>query len=437
MTQKQTPTRSTPRTPERPCKPPLGLYVHWPFCKAKCPYCDFNSHVSTHIDADAFLAAFHTEMAYMANQLDHRTPLSSIFFGGGTPSLMPAFVVEAVIDKAADIFGFMPDIEITAEANPTSVEASTMLDFHHAGVNRVSMGVQSLRDETLAFLGREHSAIDAKTALATVRSAFDNISIDLIYATPDQTPKDWHDELSAALALGLDHLSLYQLTIESGTHFYTRQRRGETMALDDDHAATLFDITRDLTQNAGLPAYEISNHAKPGHQCRHNLIYWQSGNWLGIGPGAHSRFTRQDSAHKNSRIGISTRRSPAGWLDAIAKDGHATDTFVTDDQNDWAAEMLMMGLRLTSGLSLSQISAACGDYHNWLDIKGLRKCLDAGWLVATPQFDTPQFDTPQFDTPKFEAPKFDTHDTEITHLHIRTSESGAIRLNHILAELIL
>ena len=398
---------------------PLGLYVHWPFCKAKCPYCDFNSHVSSDIDADAFLTAYHTEMAYMAGQLDHQTPLSSIFFGGGTPSLMPPFVVAGIIDKAADISGFMPDIEITAEANPTSVEARTMLDFHHAGVNRVSMGVQSLRDDTLAFLGREHNADEARTALATLRSAFDNISIDLIYATPDQTPEDWQTELSAALALGLNHLSLYQLTIETGTHFYTRQRRGEIMALDDDHAATLFDITQTLTRDAGLPAYEISNHAKPEHQCRHNLIYWQSGNWLGIGPGAHSRFTRQDSAHRTSRIGISTRRSPAGWLDAIAKNGHATDNLVTDGKKDWAAEMLMMGLRLTSGLSLARVSAACGDHHNWLDLEGLRKCHDAGWLVTTP------------DMSEIDA------DSAIGHLHIRTSDTGMIRLNHILAELIL
>ena len=396
----------------------MGLYVHWPFCKAKCPYCDFNSHVSADIDATAFLSAFHNEMAYMADQLDRRTLLSSLFFGGGTPSLMPAFVVEGVIDKAAEIFGFAPAIEITAEANPTSVEASTMLDFHHAGVNRVSMGVQSLRDETLAFLGREHSADEAKRALATVRGAFDNISIDLMYATPDQTPKDWHDELSGALALGLDHLSLYQLTIETGTHFYTRQRRGETMALDDDHAATLFDITRETTNSAGLPAYEISNHARPGHECRHNLIYWQSGNWLGIGPGAHSRFTRQDSTQKNSRIGISTRRSPAGWLDAVNEHGHATDTLVTDGQNDWAAEMLMMGLRLTSGLLLARVIAACGAYHNWLDPEGLHRCLDAGWLVATPE-------------------NTKSADNDIAHLHIRASETGAIRLNHILAELIL
>ena len=402
------------RQPESPLEPPLGLYVHWPFCKAKCPYCDFNSHVSAEIDATAFLSAFHTEIAYMGDQLDRRTPLSSLFFGGGTPSLMPAFVVEGVIDKAAEIFGFATDIEITAEANPTSVEASTMLDFHHAGVNRVSMGVQSLRDETLTFLGREHSADEAKRALATLRNAFDNISIDLIYATPDQTPKDWHDELSGALALGLDHLSLYQLTIESGTHFYTRQRRGETMALDDDHAAALFEITRKMTGDAGLPAYEISNHARPGHECRHNLIYWQSGNWLGIGPGAHSRFTRQDS----SRIGISTRRSPAGWLDAINQQGHATNTLVTDGKNDWAAEMLMMGLRLTSGLSLARIIAACGAYHNWLDPEGLHRCLDAGWLVATPE-------------------NTKSADNDIAHLHIRTSETGAIRLNHILAELIL
>lgn len=415
---------------------PLGLYVHWPFCKAKCPYCDFNSHVIDDIDSVAFLTAFKAEMAYMADQLDRKTALSSIFFGGGTPSLMPAFVVEGVIDTAATIFGFEPAIEITAEANPTSVEARKMLDFHHAGVNRVSMGVQSLRDTTLSFLGREHSANEAKAALAILGNAFANISIDLIYATPEQTPTSWHDELSEALTLSLNHLSLYQLTIEAGTHFYTRQRRGEVMALDDDHAATLFDITRELTTAAGLPAYEISNHARPGHECLHNLIYWQSGNWLGIGPGAHSRFTRQNDNFKhssfenggfeNSRIGISTRRSPAGWLQSVAKHGHGIDTLITDGQNDWAAEMLMMGLRLASGLSLGRVSAACGDHHGWLNTRGLRRCLDAGWLIASDK-DGQRLVTPDND---------DFGDGVMGILHIHASDDGRLRLNRMLAELI-
>ena len=220
--------------------------------------------------------------------------------------------------------------------------------------------------------------------------------------------------LARALCMDVDSVFEFTEKLEEMLRPSTARTDRTEEEDDDDHAAALFEITRKMTGDAGLPAYEISNHARPGHECRHNLIYWQSGNWLGIGPGAHSRFTRQDSI----RIGISTRRSPAGWLDAINQQGHATDTLVTDGKNDWAAEMLMMGLRLTSGLSLARIFAACGAYHNWLDPKGLHRCLDAGWLVATPE-------------------NTKSADNDIAHLHIRTSETGAIRLNHILAELIL
>ena len=283
--------------PDQPMPPatanhaPLGLYIHWPFCLAKCPYCDFNSHVSDTVDMAAFGDALCQEMTHMAGLLAAHRPLTSLFFGGGTPSLMAPALVGRVIDHANKLFGLDPAVEITAEANPTSVEAGRMLAFRRTGVNRVSMGVQSLDDKVLAFLGRAHSAAEAQQALDTIRTAFDQISIDLIYATPGQTKARWRQQLEQALAFDLTHLSLYQLTIEPGTVFYSRQRRGEVMTLNDDRAAALFDITQEMTGVAGLPAYEISNHAKPGFECRHNLTYWQGGDWLGIGPGAHGRFT--------------------------------------------------------------------------------------------------------------------------------------------------
>ena len=363
---------------------PFALYLHWPFCRAKCPYCDFNSHVSNDVDSKIFGDALCTEMTHMASLMPSRPPLSSLFFGGGTPSLMPPILVERLIRHAEDLFGFNGDIEITAEANPTSVEADAMLGFQKAGVNRVSMGVQSLDDASLKFLGREHSAADALYALDKVKKAFDRVSIDLIYALPDQSPKAWQDMLGQALSLGLGHLSLYQLTIEAGTVFHRRQRRGEIMALDDDRAADLYEMTQQITDAAGLPAYEISNHAAPGQECRHNLTYWQAGDWLGIGPGAHGRFALFDTAKDCSiRTATITRRSPTGWLDAVAKKRHGIESLHAETSADWASEMVMMGLRLTSGINLGVIENLCGPCNEWIDADGVTRAIAAGWLCRS------------------------------------------------------
>ena len=269
--------------PINDAKTDLALYIHWPFCRKKCPYCDFNSHVEPTHDSNNFGTALCLEMSHMAEILPHRRPLTSIFFGGGTPSLMPATVVGKVIAHAEKTFSFAPTIEISVEANPTSVEAKIMTILL-CWVNRVSMGVQSLDNNVLKFLGREHDVAEALGALDTVRRRFDNMSIDLIYATAGQKITDWQNILSQALAFDLPHLSLYQLTIEPGTVFYTRQRDGETLNLNDDDAANFFELTQYMTTAAGLPAYEISNHSKPSAQCQHNINYWQAGDWIGIGP---------------------------------------------------------------------------------------------------------------------------------------------------------
>ena len=387
---------------------PFALYLHWPFCRAKCPYCDFNSHVSNDVDTKIFGDALCTEMNHMASLMPSRPPLSSLFFGGGTPSLMPPVLVERLIRHAEDLFSFTDNIEITAEANPTSVEAEAMLGFQKAGVNRVSMGVQSLDDAGLKFLGREHSAADALHALDKVNKAFDRVSIDLIYALPDQSPKAWQVMLGQALSLGLGHLSLYQLTIETGTVFHTRQRRGEVMALDDDRAADLYEMTQQMSNAAGLPAYEISNHAAIGQECRHNLTYWQAGDWLGVGPGAHGRFALFDPAENRAiRNATVTRRSPAGWLDAVTANGHGIDETQIDSPADWASEMVMMGLRLTSGIDLGVIENLCGPCDDWLDGDGVEQAIAAGWLRRMPN-----------------------------QSKLMASDDGRLRLNHILSTIL-
>ena len=391
-------------------KPDLALYVHWPFCRQKCPYCDFNSHVSTTHDSTEFGAALCLEMSHMAKILPERRLLTSIFFGGGTPSLMPPDVVGKIIAHAEKTFGFAQKIEITAEANPTSVEAKGMNEFHHAGVNRISMGVQSLDPNILKFLGREHDVAEALSALDTVRRRFDNMSIDLIYATAGQSTENWQKNLSQALAFDLPHLSLYQLTIESGTVFYTRQRNGETLHLDDDHAADLFELTQQMTAAAGLPAYEISNHGKPGAQCQHNINYWQAGDWIGIGPGAHGRFTIATDDYTNlKRVGIANRYSPAGWLQSVRKIGNGIDTKTNNKAGAFAAEMIMMGLRLTTGVSLQEIETLCGPRYGWLDNDAVTQAIKDGWLEAS------------------------QHHASGMVTNLRATDAGRLRLNSIIA----
>lgn len=325
---------------------PLALYIHWPFCISKCPYCDFNSHVRESVDQDAWRAALLADMAHEA-VLTPGQKLSSIFIGGGTPSLMPPATVAALIDAAAQHWGFADNIEITLEANPSSVEAARFADLASAGVNRVSLGLQSLDDAALAFLGRAHSVVESLQALEIAQQHFARVNIDLIYARPDQTADAWDDELKQALALGTDHMSLYQLTIEAGTRFETLVRTGHFIPADDDDAATLYELTQDRTSAAGMPAYEISNHAQPGHESRHNLSYWRYDDYIGIGPGAHGR-----------RLNSATQRhkKPENFLSGIARNAHGIVSEDALDGPSRATEALLMGLRLAEGIDLARLA---------------------------------------------------------------------------------
>jgi putative oxygen-independent coproporphyrinogen III oxidase len=329
---------------------PLALYIHWPFCVSKCPYCDFNSHVREGVDQQLWRTALLTDLAHEASLTPGRQ-LSSIFFGGGTPSLMPPDTVAALIEAAQRHWGFEADIEITLEANPSSVEAARFADLARAGVNRVSLGLQALDDAALGFLGRAHSVGEGLAALDTAQRAFDRVSFDLIYARPDQSAAEWEAELSQALAFGTAHLSLYQLTIEPGTRFAALAAKGELDQTDPDEAAALFELTRSLTAQAGLPAYEVSNHARPGEESRHNLTYWRYGDYLGVGPGAHGR--RQGSA-------TFRRKKPENFLSAVARNSHGIESEERLAPEARAAEALLMGLRLDEGVDLDRISAWTG-----------------------------------------------------------------------------
>ncbi len=330
-------------TPDR-TEPALSLYVHWPFCLAKCPYCDFNSHVGEAIDHDRWAAALHRELDHFASITGGRR-LVSIFFGGGTPSLMRPATVASVIEHAASAWPADREIEITLEANPTSVEAAAMADFAAAGVNRVSLGVQSLDDRALGFLGRGHTAAEAADAVRLARKSVARHSIDLIYARPGQTRAAWRAELGRALELVDGHVSAYQLTIEKATPFFAAARRGAFEIPDEDLASDLFDDTQELLEAAGLPAYEISNHAAPGAECRHNLACWLGGEYVGIGPGAHGRV--RGAAGWEATVQL---RAPASWLDAVAKRGHGTQRREKLSPAQRLEELVMTGLRLRGGI---------------------------------------------------------------------------------------
>lgn len=327
-----------------------ALYIHWPFCLKKCPYCDFNSHVRNGVDVELWRKSLLCDLRHEA-EVAGGERLDSVFFGGGTPSLMPPALVAALLQEAEQLFGFSKEIEITLEANPSSVEASRFADLAVAGVNRVSLGVQALDDEALNFLGRLHGVDEALAALDVAQRQFGRVSFDLIYARPGQSITAWESELSQALAFGTGHLSLYQLTIEPGTRFATLVREGKFAPLDDDEAADLFAMTRQMTEKAGLPAYEISNHARPGEESRHNLCYWRYGDYAGIGPGAHGR-----------RNGTATvrHRKPENWLDAVARHGHGIVEERALGRREQASEALLMGLRLAEGVDLSALAARLG-----------------------------------------------------------------------------
>jgi oxygen-independent coproporphyrinogen-3 oxidase len=346
-----------------------ALYIHWPFCLAKCPYCDFNSHVRAGVDNALWERSLLADMAWEAERAGGEA-LTSIFFGGGTPSLLPPALVSRLLAEAEARWGFAPGIEITLEANPSSVEAANFAALASAGVNRVSLGVQSLEPEALRFLGRLHDADEALAALATAQNHFSRVSFDLIYARPDQSEAAWRDELGRALALGTGHLSLYQLTFEPGTRFATLARTGAITPLGNDAAADLFELTRDMTAAAGLPAYEVSNHARPGEESRHNLAYWRYDDYVGIGPGAHGR-----------RGGFATQRhkKPENWLSAIARDSHGLVEERALEPAEQASEALLMGLRLREGIDLAALGARLGFTPDELvDRRGLTMLLAQG-----------------------------------------------------------
>jgi oxygen-independent coproporphyrinogen-3 oxidase len=333
----------------------FGVYVHWPFCMAKCPYCDFNSHVRHQaVDQPRFAAAFAREMATMRERTGSRT-VSSIFLGGGTPSLMQPETVASVLNEISRNWHVPDDIEITLEANPTSVEADRFRGYRAAGVNRVSLGVQALNDADLRRLGRMHNVEEALAAIKLAREIFPRLSFDLIYARPDQTIAAWRDELAKAISYAADHLSLYQLTIEEGTPFYNLWKAGKLVTPDGDHAAMLYQETQDVTARHGLPAYEISNHAAPGAESQHNLVYWRYGEYVGIGPGAHGRFIENDT-----RAVTITERHPETWVQNVETTGHGVveEEFLTHEQE--GDEFLLMGLRLVEGIDLSRYERLAG-----------------------------------------------------------------------------
>ncbi|MDN5929193.1 MAG: radical SAM family heme chaperone HemW [Hyphomicrobiales bacterium] len=339
----------------RESDPGFGVYVHWPFCAAKCPYCDFNSHVRHQpVDQKRFAAAFAREMQTMAARTGPRT-VSSIFLGGGTPSLMRPETVGAILDAVAASWHVPADIEVTLEANPSSVEAERFRGYRAAGVNRVSLGVQALNDPDLRFLGRLHNVADALKAIELARAIFPRMSFDLIYARPNQTPEAWAAELDEAIGYAADHLSLYQLTIEEGTPFHALHAAGKFAVPDPDHAADLYRITQEVTERHGLPAYEISNHARPGAESRHNLIYWRYGEYVGIGPGAHGRFVEN-----GRRIVTIAEKMPETWLNLVEAKGHGITGGERLTRSEEADEFLLMGLRLVEGIDLARYEALAG-----------------------------------------------------------------------------
>jgi oxygen-independent coproporphyrinogen-3 oxidase len=363
----------------------FAVYVHWPFCAAKCPYCDFNSHVRTQIDESGWIDAILKELEWTASlQGGDRPIVRTVFFGGGTPSLMQGRSVAAVLDKIASLWRTANDVEVTLESNPASADAARFRDYRAAGVNRLSLGVQALNDADLKFLGRLHDTAEAKAALAMAMGAFDRVSLDLIYARPNQTPDAWRAELREALSFGTDHLSLYQLTIEPATPFATLAKTGALRIPDDDHAAALYEITQELTEAANRPAYEISNHAVPGAECRHNLVYWRYGDYAGVGPGAHGRLTLG-----GKRIATVSEKLPERWRETVMRQGHGIAETSEIARADGAHEHLLMNLRLAEGIDLDAYKQRWGVAIDATRIDTLVQdgllTLDNNMLIATPR----------------------------------------------------
>jgi putative oxygen-independent coproporphyrinogen III oxidase len=375
---------------------PLALYIHWPFCVSKCPYCDFNSHVRESVDQEAWRDALLADMAHEANVAGGR-PLTSIFFGGGTPSLMPPETVAALIEAAEQHWSFANGIEITLEANPSSVEAARFADLASAGINRVSLGLQALENEALHFLGRAHDVTEGLAALETAQAHFARVNFDLIYARPDQSEADWEAELGRALGFGTTHLSLYQLTIEPGTRFATLVAQGKLTPADLDHGATLFELTAAMTAAAGIPAYEVSNHARLGDESRHNLSYWRYDDYLGIGPGAHGR-----------RDGLATLRhkKPENWMSGVIRNASGLQSETPLSPGEQGREALLMGLRLHEGVDLGRIAARSGIAQHQLVSHDQVARLERHGLIVT------------------------------NGNHLRVTPAGILLLDHILGEIV-
>ncbi len=367
-----------------PLDPGFGVYVHWPFCAAKCPYCDFNSHVRHQpVDQDRFVAAFLAEMETMRRLTGPRT-VTSIFMGGGTPSLMQPSTVDAILSGISRHWHMPDGIEITMEANPSSVEAERFRGYRAAGVNRVSLGVQALNDRDLKFLGRLHDVEDALKAIRLAREIFPRMSFDLIYARPNQTVAEWDAELKQAVSYAVDHLSLYQLTIEEGTPFYGLHKAGKLVVPDGEQSAILYEATQEITAREGMPAYEVSNHARPGAESRHNLTYWRYGDYVGIGPGAHGRLSAGDA-----KIATATERHPETWLGRVEAEGHGMVDREVLALSEQADELLLMGLRLTEGVDLARWQALAGrgpdpDREQFLIDHGFIERLGNSRLRCTP-----------------------------------------------------
>ncbi|MDP9591945.1 MULTISPECIES: radical SAM family heme chaperone HemW [Shinella] len=364
--------------------PGFGVYVHWPFCAAKCPYCDFNSHVRHQpVDQPRFVQAFLKEMATMRRMTGSRT-VTSIFMGGGTPSLMAPETVDAILNGIARHWHVPDGIEITLEANPSSVEAERFRGYRAAGVNRVSLGVQALNDRDLKFLGRLHDVADALKAIRLARDIFPRMSFDLIYARPNQTVAEWDLELKEAVSYAVDHLSLYQLTIEEGTPFYGLHKAGKLIVPDGEQSAVLYEATQEITEREGMPAYEVSNHARPGCESRHNLTYWRYGDYVGIGPGAHGRLTTG-----GAKIATATERKPEAWLGLVEAEGHGMIEQELLEREAQADELLLMGLRLKEGVDLARWQSLSGrdpdpDREQFLIEHGFIERLGNSRLRCTP-----------------------------------------------------
>jgi putative oxygen-independent coproporphyrinogen III oxidase len=355
--------------------PGFGIYIHWPFCRSKCPYCDFNSHVRERVDHARWRSALLAELEHYARDTEGRI-VTSIFFGGGTPSLMEPETVAALIQRVRDLWSVADDVEITLEANPTSAEIDKFRAFRAAGVNRVSLGVQSLVANDLAFLGRQHDAAQALAAVQMAAGTFDRFSFDLIYARPQQTLAQWRQELDRALEFAAGHISLYQLTIEPGTQFEQAVARGDFRVLDEEHAAELYEATVERLGAAGLADYEISNFARPGQESRHNLTYWRYGDYVGVGPGAHGRLTLG-----GEKFATRQHRAPEPWLDLVERDGHATRQRDLVVRAERLNEMLMMGLRLKEGVPLARVELESGQaITQALDQARLQRLIDGGFL---------------------------------------------------------